>query len=132
MDGKDPLRIIESPQAPQAIGPYSQAVAADNLLFVSGQLPLDPLTGYFVQGDIGKQTHQCLENIRSIAQAAGSDLDRAVKLNIYLKDIADFKAVNEAYAQHFPQNPPARLAIQVAALPRDAEIEIEAIISLSY
>jgi 2-iminobutanoate/2-iminopropanoate deaminase len=130
MGEKNSLRIINSPRAPQAIGPYSQAVALENLLFISGQLPLDPLTGHFAEGGIEGQTHQCLKNIRSIAQEAGADLDRAVKINIYLTDIANFNTVNEVYAKYFPQNPPARLAIQVAALPKNAEIEIEAIMSL--
>jgi len=123
-------RTVQTGKAPKAIGPYSQAVAAESLLFVSGQLPLDPVTGDFVQGGISEHTQQCLKNIRAIAQEAGTDLDRAVKMTIYLKDIQNFSAVNEAYAEYFPQDPPARSAFQVAALPKNAEIEIEAVISL--
>ena len=123
-------RTVQTGKAPKAIGPYSQAVATESLLFVSGQLPLDPVTGDFVQGGISEHTHQCLKNIRAIAQEAGTDLDHAVKMTIYLKDIQNFSAVNEAYAEYFPQDPPARSAFQVAALPKNAEIEIEAVISL--
>jgi 2-iminobutanoate/2-iminopropanoate deaminase len=127
---KKKSRIVQTGQAPKAIGPYSQAVATESLLFVSGQLPLDPGTGDFVPGGISEHTHQCLKNIRSIAQEAGTDLDQAVKLTVYLTDMNNFSAVNDAYAEYFPQDPPARSAIQVAALPKNAEIEIEAILSL--
>jgi 2-iminobutanoate/2-iminopropanoate deaminase len=127
---KKESRVVQTGQAPQAIGPYSQAVATGSLLFISGQLPLDPVTGDFVAGGISEHTHQCLKNIRAIAQEAGTDLDHAVKLTVYLTDMDNFSTVNEAYAKYFPQDPPARSAIQVAALPKNAGIEIEAILSL--
>jgi 2-iminobutanoate/2-iminopropanoate deaminase len=117
-------------KAPAALGPYSQAVSSGNLLFISGQLPIDPTTGTFVSGDIGARTHRVLENIRAIAEAAGGDLANIVKTTIFLTDLNDFKAVNAAYAEHFANEPPARSTVQVAALPLGSNIEIEAILSL--
>jgi len=130
MSAKDPLRSIATPQAPAAIGPYSQGVIAGNLLFISGQLPLDPETGEFVAGGIEEHTHQCLKNLKAIAEAAGSGLGRAVKVTVFLANMEDFARVNQVYAQYFSDNLPARAAVQVAALPRNADIEIEAIITL--
>jgi 2-iminobutanoate/2-iminopropanoate deaminase len=123
-------QMYSTPKAPKAIGPYSQAASAGNLLFISGQLPIDPDTGEFTQGGIEERTRQCLKNVSAIAQAADTELTKAVKVNIYLTDIGDFEKVNQVYAQYFPAEPPARLAIQVAALPKNADIEIEAVVCL--
>lgn len=128
MNRDDTIRAVATPSAPAAIGPYSQGVAAGGLLFVSGQLPLDPQTGEFVAGEIEAKTHQCLKNIAAIAQAAGIGLDRAVKLTVFLTDLKNFARVNEVYGQYFKAVLPARSAVQVAALPKGAEIEIEAIL----
>lgn len=116
--------------APAALGPYSQAVSVGNLLFISGQLPIDPTTGKMVEGDIATRTHQVLANMRAIAEAAGANLDQVVKTTIFLTDLGDFQAMNSAYATHFPAAPPARSTVQVAALPLGSNIEIEAILSL--
>ncbi|MCW7753257.1 RidA family protein [Desulfobotulus sp. H1] len=118
-----------SEEAPAAIGPYSQAVTAGGLVFISGQLPLDPATGDFVEGDVAAHTHQCLKNLSAIARAAGTELNRAVKVTVFLTDMNDFAAVNEVYTRHFDKILPARSAVQVAALPKNARIEIEAILA---
>ena len=130
MSVKDSPRSIATAQAPAAIGPYSQGVIAGNLLFISGQLPLDPETGQFAAGGIEEHTHQCLKNLKAIAEAAGSGLERAVNVTVFLTNLEDFARVNQVYAQYFPGNLPARAAFQVAALPRNADIEIEAIITI--
>ncbi len=122
-------RTVYTSRAPEALGPYSQAVVSGNLVFVSGQLPIYPATGEFVPGDIAEHTKQCLLNIQAISEAAGTKLENAVKINVYLADMSHFDAVNRAYAEFFPENPPARLALQVAKLPKNADIEIEAIVS---
>lgn len=127
MSGERRRAAVSTDNAPAAIGPYSQGIVAGNLLFISGQLPLDPSSGDMVAGDIQAKTRQVLKNIRSIAQAAGADLDRVVKTTVFLKDLGNFAAVNEVYAEHFGEGPPARAAVQVAALPKDADIEIEAV-----
>lgn len=119
--------IIQTPAAPQAIGPYSQAVSAGPLLFLSGQIPLDPSSGDLVGPDIATQTRQVLQHIRAILEAAGSSLERVVKTTVFLTDIGDFAVVNQVYGEFFPQAPPARSAVQVAALPRGASVEIEVI-----
>lgn len=124
------VKHIETSKAPSAIGPYSQAVASGDLLFVSGQLPLDPSTNDFVSGGIAEHTRQCLKNIQAIANAAGTDLSKSIKINIYLADMQNFEVVNKAYADFFAENPPARLALEVSKLPKNADIEIEAVISL--
>ncbi len=123
-------KTVATTLAPSASGPYSQAVVAGGLVFVSGQLPIDPATGEFADGGIEEHTHQCMKNIQAIAEAAGTRLDKAVKLCVYLSDMKNFGAVNQVYAEYFPDNPPARLALQVAALPKNADIEIEAVLSL--
>jgi 2-iminobutanoate/2-iminopropanoate deaminase len=119
--------VIATDTAPKAIGPYSQAVRSAGLLFLAGQIPLDPATGQLVEGDIAKQTERVLENIKSILAAAGSSLDRVVKTTVFLKDINDFAAMNEVYGRYFGQNPPARSTVEAARLPRDARVEIDAI-----
>ncbi|MBW1636518.1 MAG: RidA family protein, partial [Deltaproteobacteria bacterium] len=116
-------------QAPGAIGPYSQAIATDTLLFISGQLPIDPADGKMVEGTIDARTHQIINNAGEIAKAAGTDLANVVKTTIFLTDLADFQAVNSAYGEHFPEAPPARSTVQVAALPLGSNIEIEFILT---
>lgn len=122
--------VIYTPQAPAAIGPYSQAIATDHLLFVSGQLPIDPSTGKMVDGDIGIKTRQILNNVAAIAREAGTDLGKTLKTTIFLTDLADFQAVNNAYGSYFPESPPARSTVQVAALPLGSNIEIECILTI--
>lgn len=118
---------IVTANAPAAIGPYSQAVKEGDLIFVSGQLPVDPKTGEFPSDNIQEQTRQSMENIKSVLQEAGYDMDRVLKTTVYLADIADFAAANEVYAEYFNEPYPARAAFQVAALPKGAKVEIEAI-----
>jgi len=129
MSVNDSPRSIATSQAPAAIGPYSQGIIAENLIFISGQLPLDPETGKFVEGGIEERTHQCLKNLKAIAEAAGSSLKRAVKVTVFLTRMEDFACVNQVYAQYFSDNLPARSAFQVVALPKNADIEIEAIVN---
>lgn len=119
--------VVSTESAPPAIGPYSQAIAAGNLLFVSGQLPINPASGLMVQGDIGTMTRQIFANIATILAAGGSSLAKIVKTTVFLADLADFQAMNTAYAEFFPADPPARSTVQVARLPRDARIEIEVV-----
>jgi 2-iminobutanoate/2-iminopropanoate deaminase len=123
-------RPITTDKAPAAIGPYSQAVAVNGLVFVSGQIPLDPETGAMVAGSIEEKTHRVMKNLKAVAEAAGTDLARAVKTTIFLKDMDDFAVVNAAYSEYFEGAPPARSTIQVAALPKGAELEIEAVFLL--
>ncbi len=119
--------VISTNAAPAAIGPYSQAVRAGNLVFVSGQIPINPATGGLVQGDIRLQTRQVLENLKNILGAAGSSLENVVKTSVFMKDLNDYAAINEVYQEFFPSAPPARAAVQAARLPRDAGVEIEAV-----
>lgn len=118
---------VSTEKAPAAIGPYSQAVQAGNTIYVSGQLPIDPATGAFAGEDIRAQTRQSLTNIRSILEAVGADMSKVVKTTVLLKNIADFAAMNEVYAEFFAAPYPARAAFQVAALPKDALVEIECV-----
>lgn len=118
---------ITSPDAPTPVGPYSPAVRAGDLLFVSGQIPLDPATGRLVDGDIAAQTRQALENVRALLTAAGLSLQAVVRTTIYLADMDDFPEMNAAYAAFFAEPYPARSTIQAARLPRDARIEIDAV-----
>lgn len=118
---------IRTEAAPAAIGPYSQAICVDKLIFVSGQIPLDPLTGQLVAGDVAEQTRQVLNNIQAILLAAGSSMSGVVKTTVFLADLGDFGRMNEVYATYFPAEPPARATVQVARLPRDVRVEIEAI-----
>ena len=118
---------ISTTEAPAAIGPYSQAVRAGDFLFISGQLPLDPATGLLVDGTMQSKTERVLANMGAILRAAGMGLEDIVKATVYLRDMKDFAAMNEAYAAFFPKEPPARVALQVARLPKDADIEIEAV-----
>ncbi|MDO4615308.1 MAG: RidA family protein [Lachnospiraceae bacterium] len=122
---------IHTEHAPAAIGPYSQAVRAGNTIYVSGQIPIDPATGAFAGEDIASQTRQSLTNIRNILKEAGADMSAVVKTTVLLKDIADFGAMNEVYAEFFTAPYPARAAFQVAAIPKDALVEIEAVAVIS-
>lgn len=121
---------ISTPKAPAALGPYSQGVASGNLLFVSGQTPIDPATGTLVDSDIEASTRRVIENIRAILQAAGADLEHVLKTTVFLTDMGNFKRMNAVYAEHFTGTPPARSTIQVSALPMGAQVEIEAIARL--
>lgn len=118
--------VIHASDAPQAIGPYSQAVKVNGVVYLSGQIPLDPATMQLVEGDITEQTVRVFENLAAVARAAGGDLNHCVKVNIYLTDLADFAAVNAVMARYFSEPYPARACVQVAALPRGAAVEIEA------
>ncbi len=118
-------QAISTPAAPAAIGPYSQAVRAGSLLFVSGQIPLDPATGLMVEGDVAVQTHRVFRNLAAILEAAGSSLDRVVRVGVFLADMNDFAAMNEVYATYFTSPAPARATIQAARLPKDARVEID-------
>lgn len=118
--------VVQTPDAPQAIGPYAQAITAGNLVFCSGQIPLTP-DGALIEGDVAAQTRQVLTNLQAVLTAAGSSLDQVVKTTVFLADMGDFAAMNAVYAEFFPANPPARSTVQVARLPRDARVEIEAI-----
>ena len=121
---------IRSSGAPPAVGPYSQAVRSGGLLFVSGQIPLDPATGRLVEGDVAAQTRRVLQSLDAVVRAAGATLGDVVKTTVYLADMNDFAAMNRAYADWFADPAPARAAVQVARLPRDAQVEIDAIVRL--
>lgn len=119
--------LVHAPEAPAAVGPYSHAVVAGGLVFASGQIALDPQTGEVVGDDVATQTRLALENLGRVLAAAGSGLDRAVRLTVYLADLADFAAMNRVYAEFFPADPPARVCVAVRGLPRGALVEIEAV-----
>lgn len=119
--------IISSPDAPAAIGPYSQAVVYNGLAYLSGQIPLDPATGALVPGDIAVQTARVLDNLRAVLEASGSSLEQVIKTTVYLKDMSLFPQMNEVYGRYFAANPPARATVEVARLPRDVMVEIDAI-----
>ncbi len=119
--------MIRSDGAPSPIGPYSQAVAAGDFIFCSGQIPLDPATNTLVSGDIRVQAERVLDNLQAVLKAAGSDLDRAVKITVYLKDMNDFAALNQVFEGRFKTHPPARAVVQAAALPKNASIEVDLI-----
>ena len=119
--------IISTPNAPAAIGPYSQAVKAGNLLFISGQIPLDPTTGTVVEGDVPVQATRVLENVKAILTEAGATFDNVVKTTVFLKDMNDFAAMNAVYGQYYAENCPARSAVEVGRLPKDVLVEIETI-----
>ena len=120
-------QAIASEQAPRAIGPYSQAIKAGSLLFVSGQIPLDPATGAMVEGGIDAQTHRVFANLKAILEAAGASFDNVVRTTVYLADMNDFGTVNEIYGTYFSSPAPARATVQAARLPRDSRVEIDVI-----
>ncbi len=120
-------QVIHSDRAPQAIGPYSQAIRVGEFIFCAGQTPIDPATGNLVEGGIEEQTRRVLQNLAAVLQAAGSSLDRVVKTTVFLLDMNEFARMNAVYAEFFPTQPPARSTVQVARLPKDARVEIELI-----
>jgi 2-iminobutanoate/2-iminopropanoate deaminase len=120
-------KIVATESAPKAIGPYSQAVIYNGVAYLSGQIPLDPASGQIVEGDIAAQTERVLENLKAVLAACGSSLGQVLKTTVYVKDMADFPRVNEIYGRYFAVNAPARATVEVARLPRDVRVEIEAI-----
>ncbi len=121
------IESIQTDRAPQAIGPYSQAIKANGMVFASGQIPLDPSTMQIIDGDVRAQTEQVLNNMKAVLEAAGSSIDRVVKTTVFLADMNDFAAMNEVYATFFASNRPARSTVQAARLPRDVRVEIDVI-----
>jgi len=119
--------IIETEKAPGAIGPYSQAVKTDTMVFVSGQLALNPTTGNLVTDDIKAETRQAMNNLKNILEAAGSNLEKVIKTTLFIKNMNDFSLINEVYGEFFKQNFPARACVEVARLPKDANVEVEAV-----
>lgn len=119
------IKPVSTSEAPEAVGPYSQAVCAGGLIYCSGQIPLDPKTGTMIEGNIQEQTRQVLENLKQVLSQADSDFTKVVKVNIFLKDLSNFALVNEVYASYFNEPYPARATVEVARLPLDAEVEID-------
>lgn len=119
--------VISTDKAPAAVGPYSQAIASGDLVYTAGQIPMDPDSGKLAGGDVQAQAHRALKNLQAVLEAAGSSLDHVVKTTVFLQDIGDYAAVNEVYGTYFGDSPPARSAVQVAALPLGARLEIEAV-----
>lgn len=119
--------VISTDKAPGAIGPYSQAIKANGMIFCSGQIPIDPATGDFVSEDVAEQTVQVFKNLLAVLEAAGSGFEKVVKTTVFLADMNDFAAMNEVYGQYFVENKPARATVQAARLPRDAKVEIDCI-----
>jgi 2-iminobutanoate/2-iminopropanoate deaminase len=125
---RNPVKqVITTDRGPKAIGPYSQAIKANGLIFISGQIPLDPGTQQLIEGDITKQTERVMENLKGIVEASGSSLDKVLKTTVFLSDMGDFAAMNAVYGRYFTEAPPARATVQVARLPRDVRVEIELI-----
>lgn len=120
-------QIITTPAAPAAIGPYSQAVVYEDLVFCSGQIPLDPATGQLVEGGVAIQTEQVIKNLRAVLEAAGSSLANVLKTTVFLKNLSDFGEMNEVYGRYFSESAPARATVEAARLPRDVQVEIEAV-----
>ncbi len=121
------MKVISTEKAPGAIGPYSQAIVANGMVFCSGQIPIDPATGDFVSEDVSEQTEQVFKNLSAVLEAAGASLESVVKTTVFLADMNDFAAMNEIYGRYFDTNKPARATVQAARLPRDARVEIECI-----
>jgi 2-iminobutanoate/2-iminopropanoate deaminase len=128
MAGMNDKKVIKTSQAPQAVGPYSQGVRAGGFLYVSGQIPLEPATGQMVKGDIRAQARRVLENVKGVVEAAGFSLAQVVKCTCFLKDMEHFAQFNAVYAEYFREDPPARECVEVARLPRDALVEVSAIL----
>lgn len=125
------LNFVKTDKAPGAIGPYSQAVEVDGWVFCSGQIPLDPATGELVSGDISIQTDMVMKNVAAVLEAAGASLNRVVKTTVFLADMGDFAGMNEVYARHFGDHRPARAAVAVRTLPKNVDVEIEAVAKIS-
>lgn len=123
--------VVSTENAPGAIGPYSQAIKTNGMVFCSGQIPIDPSTGQFVSDDIAEQTEQVFKNLEAVLKAAGAGFENVVKTTVFLADMNDFVAMNEVYARFFVENKPARATVQAARLPRDAKVEIECIAVIS-
>ena len=119
--------VVATGQAPQAIGPYSQAIRAQGLIFTSGQIAIDPATAQVIAGDVTAQTDRVLQNLAAILQAAGSSLEKVLRCTVFLKNMGDFAAMNEVYGRYFKQSPPARSTVEVARLPKDVLVEIDVI-----
>lgn len=124
-------KTVSTELAPKAIGPYSQAVISNGVAYLSGQIPLDPVTNQLVEGDIAAQTERVLQNLKAVLEACGASLDSVLKTTVFLKDMGDFPKMNEVYGRYFATNPPARSTVQAARLPRDVSVEIDAIASVS-
>ncbi len=120
-------QVISTPNGPQAIGPYSQAIKANGFVFVSGQVAIDPATQQIIEGDVATQTHRVMKNLAAILEAAGSGLDKVVKSGVFLKNMSDFAAMNAVYGEYFRSEPPARATVEVARLPKDVLVEIDVI-----
>jgi 2-iminobutanoate/2-iminopropanoate deaminase len=120
-------QLIATDQAPKAVGPYSQAIRAQGLIFTSGQIPIDPATSQIVAGDVSAQTERVLKNLAAILQASGSSLEKVLRCTLFLKNMGDFAAVNEVYGRYFKQEPPARSTVEAARLPKDVLVEIDVI-----
>lgn len=123
-------QVIRTDAAPAAVGPYSQAVAVDGWLWVSGQIPLDPASGELVTGDIAAATRRVLDNLKAVVEAAGANLDQTVRVTIYLTDLNRFETVNSIYAEYFTDSPPARACVEVSRLPKGADVEMDAVVRL--
>ncbi|KAM3578753.1 hypothetical protein VKS41_008772 [Umbelopsis sp. WA50703] len=121
------LTPVQTSKAPSAIGPYSQAIKVNNLVYTSGQIPVIPETGEIVEGGVKEQTHQCMTNLGEVLKASGSSLDRVVKTTVFLKNMNDFATMNEVYGTYFPNTKPARSAVEVARLPKDVQVEVECV-----
>jgi 2-iminobutanoate/2-iminopropanoate deaminase len=127
-DATMPTReAVATKDAPQAIGPYSQAIKANGFVFCSGQTPMDPATGNLVEGDVAAQTERALQNLEAVLKAAGSGMDKVVRCGVFLKSMSDFAAMNAVYGKHFPAPPPARTTIEAARLPKDCLVEIDVV-----
>jgi len=124
------VRTVHTDHAPQAIGPYSQAVVVDGWVFCSGQIPIDPKTGNVIPGDVGAQTDRVLANLKAVLEAAGASLARVVKTTVFLTNMDDFKAMNDVYGRYLGERPPARATVEVGRLPRDVRVEIECVARL--
>lgn len=122
--------VVHTSSAPEAVGPYSQAISANGLVFCSGQVALDPVTGELTTGSVGDETRRCLDNLAAVLDAAGTSLIHVVKVTAYLRDMDDFAEFNEAYADYFAEDPPARATVGIAALPKGARVEVECIAQL--
>jgi 2-iminobutanoate/2-iminopropanoate deaminase len=125
------VHTVHTDDAPQAIGPYSQAVVADGWVFCAGQIPIDPGTGELIRGDVGLQTERVIENLKAVLAASGSSLSHVVKTTVYLVDMDEFQAMNAVYGRYFGDRPPARAAVEVRRLPRDVRVEIECVARLA-